>query len=272
MKRIGIACALAVGFVESVAAADLPNKVAPPVSASASCFSSMWAWFSSAAADCPLSYSGFTVYGTLDAGLMYNTQGAGFNPAFVNGTQGLISKQSNGVKWLWSPNNISQSVVGVKMSEPLSYGWSLIGVAEAGFDPLSGELANSQRSQVINNGKALVLQSANGDSSRAGQWDNSQAFLGFSNPTYGTLTGGRVNSLTLDGLIGYDPMTLSYAFSPFGFTGTYAGFGDTAIARSNTAVKYRVDIANYHVGALAQIGGYDQGNGSASLCQGSVGA
>ena len=74
--------------------------------------------------------------------------------------------------------------------------------------------------------QTLVLQSANGDSSRAGQWDNSQGFIGFSHWTYGTLTGGRVNTLSLDGLIAYDPMGSAYAFSPFGFTGMYAGFGD----------------------------------------------
>ena len=117
----------------------------------------------STAADCPLSYAGFTVYATLDAGLGYYSQGAAWNPAVFNGTQGLVSKQSNGSKWLWSPNNVNQSVIGIKMSEPIGYGWSIIGTVEAGFDPISGELANSQRSQVMNNGKALVLQSANGD-------------------------------------------------------------------------------------------------------------
>src|ERR1700722_16826300 len=104
------------------------------------------------------------------------------------------SKQSNGPKWLWSPNNINQSVIGIKMSQPIANGWSLIGTIEAGFDPLSGYLSNSQRAQVMNNGKPLALQSAIGDSSRAGQWDNSQFFLGLSNKTYGTLTGGRVNA------------------------------------------------------------------------------
>ena len=59
---------------------------------------------------------------------------------------------------------VNQSVMGIRMSEPIGYGWSIIGTVEAGFDPISGQLANSQRSQVMNNGKALVLQSANGDS------------------------------------------------------------------------------------------------------------
>jgi hypothetical protein len=36
----------------------------------------------------------------------------------------VISKQSNGPKWLWSPNNINQSVIGIKMSQPIANGWS----------------------------------------------------------------------------------------------------------------------------------------------------
>jgi hypothetical protein len=40
----------------------------------------------------------------------------------------VISKQSNGPKWLWSPNNINQSVIGIKMSQPIANGWSLVGI------------------------------------------------------------------------------------------------------------------------------------------------
>src|SRR5574337_1383439 len=123
-------------------AADLPTAKPTPAQPAKNCYASLWAWLDSTAADCPLSYGGFTVYATLDAGLMYNTNGAPWNPAFSNGTQGLISKQSNGVKWLWSPNNISQSVIGVKMSEQIGGGWSLVGTVEAGFSPISGYLAD----------------------------------------------------------------------------------------------------------------------------------
>ena len=66
-------------------------------------------------------------------------------------------------------------------------------------------------------------------------------------------------------------MGSAYAFSPFGFTGMYAGFGDPELARSNTAIKYRLDFMNFRVAGLAQIGGYDQGNGSASMWQGQIG-
>ena len=271
MKAFCLAALATVGFANLAHAADILPTTKPAPAAPENCFASIWTYLNSTAADCPLSYGPFTVYATLDAGLMYNTNGAPWSPAFVNGTQGLISKQSHGVKWLWSPNNINQSVIGIKMSQPLAYGWSLVGTLEAGFDPISGYLSNSQRAQVMNNGKPLVLQSANGNSSRAGQWDNSQFFLGFSNKTYGTLTGGRVNALTLDGLVAYDPMGSAYAFSPFGFTGMYAGFGDTEIARSNTAIKYRGSFGDFRVAGLAQVGGYNQGNGSSQMWQGQVG-
>ena len=95
---------------------------------------------------------------------------------------------------MWTPNGLSQSVVGIKMSEPIGNGWSIIGDVETGFNPFYGYLADAQRSQVQNNGKALILQNANANSSRTGQWDNSQGFIGVSNPTFGTLTAGRVNS------------------------------------------------------------------------------
>ena len=217
-----------------------------------------------------------------DAGVSYQTNGAAYNAAWNNGVNSFVTKQSKGVKWLWTPNGLSQSVVGIKMSQSLAplglAGWSLVGTVETGFNPYYGYLADAQRSQVQNNGKALVLQGANADSSRTGQWDNSQAFIGLSNKTYGTLTVGRVNTLSLDAINSYDPMGGSYAFSPLGFSGSYAGFGNTEAARANTAVKYRLEFpprfygANFRVGGLVQWGGYDQGNGTDGLYQGQVGA
>ncbi len=87
---------------------------------------------------------------------------------------------------------------------------------------------------------------------------------------------GRVYTLSLDAINSYDPMGGSYAFSPLGFSGSFAGFGDTEAARVNTAVKYRLNLptiygANLRVGGLAQWGGYDQGNGTEALYQGQVG-
>jgi predicted porin len=269
--RIGV-LAIGIALASAANAADLPTKKEEAPPPSPSCFSSLWAYINSTAADCPLTWGPFTVYATLDLGLGYESNGAPWSPWHANGVANFISKESYGPKWLWTPNGINQSVVGVAMSQPIAYGWSLVGTLETAFDPLNLNIANGQRSLVQNNGQALLLQSYNNDSSRSGQFDNSQGFIGLSNPTYGTLVGGRVNSLPLDALISYDPLGSAYAFSPFGASSSYAGFGDSELSRSNTALKYRLNfLDNFRVAGLAQIGGYDQGNGSTSMYEGEVG-
>ena len=270
--RIGI-FALGIALTSAANAADLPTTKPAEAPPQVNCFSSLWTYLNSGPADCPLSYAGLTLYATIDTGLGYSSNGAGFNGSYSNGVYSFVGKQSNGPKWLWTPNGINQSVIGINMKEPIPWfpGWSLVGAVEGGFDPYSGNLVNGQRSLVQNNGKALVLQNANLDSSRDGQFDNSVGFIGLSNKTYGTLTVGRVTSLTLDGVIAYDPMGGSYAFSALGYSGSYAGFGDTETNRANTGVKYRVDFMNFHGGGLVQWGGYAQGNGTTGLYQGDIG-
>jgi predicted porin len=280
MKKLGIALAIAIAAAGAAHAADLPTTKPAPMPPPLNCFASIWTYLDSTPADCPLSYGPFTVYATLDGGFSWESHSAGYNAAWNNGVSNIVTKQSSiHSGWLQSPNNLSQSVVGVKMSQPIAYGWSLIGTWEWGFNPYYGYPAAAQQSQVQNNGKALTLQNANADSSRTGQWDNSQGFIGVSNPTYGTLTVGRVNTLSLDAINSYDPMGGAYAFSPLGYSGSYAGFGDTEGARANTAVKYRLNIPSFgiplasslRVAGLVQWGGYDQGNGTAGLYQGQVG-
>ena len=274
MKKLGASLAILIAAgAGSAYAADLPTKKAPATPAPVNCYASLWTWLNSSAADCPITYGGITLYATIDAGVGYELNGAGYNQWWNNGVSNIITKQStHGPQWLWTPNGLSQSVVGVKMSEPLgTSGWSIIGTAETGFNPYGINLAYAQKGQVQENGKSLFLQTAQADSSRTGQPLNSQWFLGFSNPTYGTLTGGRVNTLSLDAINSYDPMGGSYAFSPVGYSGSYAGFGDTEAARANTALKYRVNIQNFRLGGLVQVGGYNWGNGTQGIYQGQVG-
>ena len=259
---------LAVASAGLAHAADAPT----PKSASPDCFQSLYNYLNTSAADCPLTYAGLTIYGTVDVGYGFETNGAPFNRSFGPADAYLISKATSGSRWLLSPNALSSSVLGLKMSEPLGGGWLLVGDVEFGFDPYSLELSDSPRSLAENNGRPLLLQSSNGDSSRAGQIDNSQGFLGLSNPSYGTATFGRVNTLSLDVVSTYDPMAVSNAFSPLGWSGSFAGFGDTEVSRANTAFKYRLDVQNFRMGGLAQVGGYDQGDGSNGEYQGQIGA
>jgi predicted porin len=253
-------------------AADLPTmKAAPtpmPAPTLASC-GNIQDFFTTA---CPLTYYGVTFYGTIDVGGGYQTHTTPFNPDALFGTQDLIQKSSNKARWALVPNGLSQSNIGFRVKEEISSGWAFVGQIETGFDPYSLHLANGPRSLADNTNTPLANQTSSGDSSRAGQIFNSQAFAGLSNTTYGTLVVGRVNTLTLDGVNAYDPMGGSYAFSPIGLSGTTAGVGDTETARFNTALKYRVTAGPFRAAAAYQFGTYADGNASNGAFQGEVGA
>jgi predicted porin len=275
-RKILLASTAAVALCGTAHAADLSaaqaadgplyTKAAPAPSPTPSCTSAEQFFVT----DCPLSYYGITVYGTIDIGGGYETHGTPFNPNIITGVEELVQKNSNRPMWLLTPNGLSQSNIGITGKEAITPGLNFIWDLNFGFDPYSLSSANGPKSILDNNGVPLAAQTSNADSSRAGQFYNSTGYAGFSSPTYGTLTFGRQNSLELDGVLAYDPMGASYAFSVIGWQGTAVGGGDTEDARVTTAMKYRVNVGDnlFRLGAIAQIGGYDQNNAT----QGEYGA
>jgi len=257
-------------FLCGARAADLPAQTLPPLSAP-SCFASFVDYFLASAEECPLTWNGITLYGTIDVGGGYQTNGVPFNGVYPNGVEELISKNSNRSRYVLIPNGLGQSNVGVKGNEPIAGDWSFLFNLQTGFDPYTLSRANGPKSLVQNNATPLDAQSANGDSSRAGQLFNTVAYAGLSHPTYGTLTAGRQDSLILDGLGAYDAMAAAPAFSVIGTSNTVAGAGDTEDARYETSVQYRVNIGAFRLAALYQFGGYDQGNGSNGAFDAQVG-
>jgi predicted porin len=215
---------------------------------------------------------GVRFYGTIDVGGGYQTHGAPWDKDFVTGASYFVQKMNRSAMWSLAPNGLGNSNVGIQIREPLGQGWSFVGQFEAGFDPYSLRFSSSPTSEMRNIGLPANLQSTNGDSSRAGQPYNGLGFFGFSNEAWGTLTIFRQNSLTNDAIAAYDPMGGAYAFSPIGFSGVTGGGGDTENAKYSSAVKYRVNIANFRLGALYQFGGYELNNGSKEAWGGQVGA
>jgi hypothetical protein len=275
MKKLGIAL-FAAGIASFAHAADLPTTKAP-AEAKPNCYASFWTWLDSSASDCPISAYGITLYGTLDLNASYLHEGVDRSPSADKINYG-IQRNAFESKWLAGYNGLSTSVIGLKMKEDLARvglpGWSLIGVLEAGVNPYSGVFANGPRSLADNNLRPAgtsPFQNANFDGSRAGQWDNSQGYLGISNPVYGTLTFGRTNSLAVDVTSAYDPVA-STAFSTLGFSASFAGFGTSPTARPNTAFTYRLTYQNFRAAVQAQIGSYGIGNASNGMYQGQLGA
>jgi predicted porin len=278
MKKIGYVLGLAIAIASAggASAADLPTKKAVEAP-KPNCFASFWTWLDSSATDCPLSAGPITVYGTIDLNGSYMSSGAARSPVTDKPAYG-IQKYSNSARWQANYNGLSASAIGIKLKQDLGIvgapSWSLIGVLEAGVNPYSGMFDNGPRSLVDNNARftnKYPFQGTNLDSSRAGQWDNAQGYLGVSNNTYGTLTFGRTNSLAFDSLAAYDPVS-SVAFSLVGFSNSFPGFGNTETIRPNTAFTYRLTYQNFRIGAQAQIGGYGLGNATNGMYQGQVGA
>jgi predicted porin len=244
-------------------AADLPTQPETPAEdSSRPCFASLFNFLTSSPEDCPLTRNGVTLYGRYDVGAGYETHGVPFNGNYPNGVETLIKKNSNQSRFTIVPNGLGQTYLGVKGVEPVVWGWSLVFNLQNGFDPFTLQRANGPKSLVESNTTPLDAQTANGDSSRAGQLFNTEAYAGFSHPTFGTLTGGRQNSLILDGLSAYDALGSAPAFSVLGVSNIVGGGGDTESARYATSVKYMVDVGAFRFSTLYQLGGYDQGNGS----------
>lgn len=271
MKKFALSAAIVLGLAGTAYADDLPIPTkAPPPAAPAvvpTC-TNFWDFVSTA---CPLTWYGITVYGTIDTGVGWEEHSMKFNGDFGPTNFYPLAKASNESRFLYSPNAAQQSVIGIKGIEPVGGQTSFIWTFEMGYQPFTS-LADAPGTVYSQRGIPLIDQLSNGDGGRYGAWYNSGiGFAGFTNPTWGTLTVGRQNSLALDGVIAYDPMGGSYAFSEIGFFGATAGLGDTEDARLTTALKYRENIGNLRIAALWQFGGYQQDNAANGAYEGQIG-
>ncbi|SDM89607.1 porin [Afipia sp. GAS231] len=209
-----------------------------------------------------LTWQGVTLFATLDLGAAYQTNGRPLG-SVVSGLEYIpftTTRNYTGQSISTITHSaLEQSKIGVKIDEPLAFGWSAVGRADTGFDPLTGKLSDGCSSILQNAGLVYTQQNSNADSGRCGQAFNGVLYGGLSNKQYGTLTIGRQNSLQLDGIGAYDPMALSYAFSLLGYSGTNGGSGSTQAARWNNSAKYVYDFGPITAGAMYSNGGSNSG-------------
>ena len=132
-------------------------------------------------------------------------------------------------------------------------GLSAIFNLQTGFNPQSGKLSDGLGSIVQNNGLPVNMQNSFADSAKDGQAFNVAAYAGLSSPTYGTLTYGRQNALTSDGVVNYDPMSNSGAFSLIGFQGLPAVREIPRIASSTIRSTYAVNFGAFRAAVETQI-------------------
>ncbi len=254
MKKLIICAAALSGFAMQAAAADLGDiaSMKDPIPDK-------------------LSYAGVTIYGTVDVGYSYQTNGAPQSAYFYTG--GLDwnmagSKQNREAVSALTGNALEQSKVGVKIEEQLGYGFAAIGKIETNFNPWSGELADACKSLTENNGKATSTWTSGLDGSRCGQAFSGQAYGGISSSMYGTLTIGRQSSLQNDTVGTYDPMGGSYALSLIGYSGgADGGIGSTETARWDNSLKYLFSYGPLHAAFM-----YADGSNDSSILNEAYGA
>ena len=209
--------------------------------------------YKKAPVDDSLTWHGITLYGLVDMGVTYQNHGAALSNTAGLGLNYLISKNSNGSYFGVGPNALSSSFVGLKGNQEIADGLSAIFNLQTGFNPQSGKLSDGIGSIVQNNGLPVSMQNSFADSAKDGQAFNVAAYAGLSSPIYGTLTYGRQNALTSDGVVNYDPMSNSGAFSLIGFQGATGGAGDTENRIFDNSFKYAVNVGAFRAAVETQI-------------------
>src|SRR5260370_8445506 len=171
MARIGWHAAISGMLLLAACATDasaddiMATKAAPAVGTKAPSQSATCTSFEDfVVTNCPLTWNGITLYGTIDGGVTWRTHGAPFNGTSAVGVDYLIQKYSRGPRWDLAPNGLSQSNIGIKGKEPLAAGWTFIFDLQAGFDPYSLHLANVPHSVAQNAGTPLSTHDSTPDS------------------------------------------------------------------------------------------------------------
>lgn len=200
--------------------------------------------------DDSLTFHGITLSGIIDVGVQHDSHGAPESDYYPAGTNSFITKQNNRPITAVVPSGLGQSKVALAGKEPVDDEFAGVFKLETAFNPTSGNLSDGPKALTINNGVALASQTMASDSSYAGQAFNSAAYVGIASKHFGTITFGRQTNLLADGVGLYDPMALALAFSIIGYSGVYAGGGNTEDRRFDDSVKYLVQVDHVRAGAL----------------------
>jgi predicted porin len=211
--------------------------------------------------DDSLTWHGITLYGVIDIGVQYDTHSAPFTPYRPSASGNIVRQNSRQSVIGLTPSNMGQSRVGLQGIEALSEDWSAVFQIETFFNPQSGELADSLKSLVVNNGRSLSTQSVGVDGSSAGQAFQT-AWVGIKSARFGSLIFGRQGTLLLEGTTKYDPNYNASAFGLLGASNTYSGGGAQENNRLDSTAKYFINFNDrVHLGALYKFNG---SNGSAN--------
>ena len=113
--RFGHVCLIVAAFASGSALAQTAPPASPAAAASAAteACGSFRDFMTTA---CPLSWYGITIFGTYDIGVGWVSHGLPVNPNNYEG-EALVNRNGADSRWLVTPNNLSQTGLGIKGKE-----------------------------------------------------------------------------------------------------------------------------------------------------------
>ena len=202
----------------------------------------------------------FDIYGILDAGVAYlehswagsDVFASTINPYNLNGSPSSFSGLYSG--------GISMSRVGSSGEYGFGSGDKVFFRLETAINVTTGVLSNNGQA-IYNN--LHGLRTANAASAINGQWDSRAAYLGVSDPQWGSLKAGRTTNFAFDQVVEFDPVQAALLYSPLGFSGGIGGgLGATENSRYDNSLKYENRLGPVNLGLQYKFKG-DQGAASA---------
>jgi GBP family porin len=179
----------------------------------------------------------FDIYGILDAGLGYLEHSWAGSDVFASTINPYnLNASPHSFAGLYS-GGISMSRVGTSGEFGFGDGRQVFFRLETAINVTTGMLSNN--GQAIDN-NVYVLRTANAASAINGQWDSRAAYLGVSDPRWGSLQAGRTTNFSFDQVVEYDPVQAALLYSPLGFSGGIGGgLGATENSRLDESLKYQ---------------------------------
>jgi general bacterial porin, GBP family len=200
------------------------------------------------------------LYGILEVGLGYLKHSYDASDVLVSSLDSYhLNSSPHSFTGLYNAG-VSPSRVGLQGAAQFGSGQRAFFRLESGINVTSGVLTNNGQS-IYNNIKGL--HTANAGGSVNGQTFARAAYVGASDPTWGSLELGRTSNFSADQTLQYDPLQAALLYSPIGEAGAIGGGqGATENTRLDNSLRYENTVGHFKFGAQYKFAG-DKGAQSA---------
>jgi predicted porin len=187
------------------------------------------------------------VYGILDVGVGYLEHSYAQSDVLASTVNSFnLNSSPNSWTGIYS-GGFSMSRVGFRGEAEFGTGQKVFFRLESAINVNTGNLSNNGQA-IYNNINGL--KTANSASAINGQLFSRAAYLGVSDPHWGSLELGRTTNFSLDQTAAFDPLRAALLYSPLGYSGAVGGgLGATENSRLDDSIRYENAIKGLSFGA-----------------------